>query len=116
MAKKSTEANAAQTPGAEPRSSASTGIASKGAWRALDAGASIVAAMAAPLLTQAVWRSITGKPAPKSARSSEITMAEAILWAAMAGAFAQVIRTVAARSAATYWEHSTGNKPPAKRT
>ena len=117
MAKKKTKATASTadpTLDAQPQAAASAGVTSRGAWRALDAGASILAAMAAPALTKVVWRSVTGKPAPKSARSSEITMAEAILWAALAGAFAQVIRNVAARSAATYWEHSTGSKPPSK--
>lgn len=117
MAKKaSSSTSAATAPEADAPQSAnrSSGITSKSAWRTLDAGASVLAGLAAPALTRVIWRSVTSKPVPKSARSSEITMAEAILWAAMAGAFAQVIRTVAARSAAAYWERSTGNKPPSK--
>ncbi|NLO72445.1 MAG: DUF4235 domain-containing protein, partial [Porphyromonadaceae bacterium] len=59
-----------------------------------------------------VWRAVTGKSAPRNARSAEITMTEAIMWAAIAGALAQVLRTVASRTAANYWERSTGHAPP----
>ena len=65
MAKKKTKATASTadpTLDAQPQAAASAGVTSRGAWRALDAGASILAAMAAPALTKVVWRSVTGKP------------------------------------------------------
>lgn len=92
--------------------SASASVAGKGAWKALDASTAMLAALAAPRLAQIVWRAVTGKSAPKNVRSAEITMTEAIMWAAIAGAFAQVLRTVASRTAANYWERSTGHTPP----
>lgn len=90
----------------------SASVAGKGAWKALDASTAMIAALAAPRLAQIVWRAATGKSAPKNTRSAEITMTEAIIWAAIAGAFAQVLRTVASRTAANYWERSTGHAPP----
>lgn len=91
---------------------ASSSVAGKGAWKALDASTAMIAALAAPRLAQIVWRAVTGKSAPKNIRSAEITMTEAIVWAAIAGAFAQVLRTIASRTAANYWERSTGHAPP----
>ena len=89
-----------------------TGVAGRGTWRAFDASAGIAAGLLAPVLARGIWRVATGRSAPKNARSPEINMTEAILWAALAGALAQVVRVALARSVAKYWEHSTGAPPP----
>lgn len=114
MAKKKThDETSSETPLAEPRGLSPAG---KGAWKALDASAAMLAGLAAPRLAQIIWRTATGKSAPRSTRSTEISMAEALLWAAVAGALAQVLRTAAARAAAAYWERSTGATPPSAKS
>lgn len=88
------------------------GVGSRATWRAVDAGTAMAAAFVAPRATQALWRVVTGRSAPRNIQSSEVNVAEALLWAAVAGALTQLIRTAAARAAASYWERSTGETPP----
>lgn len=92
------------------------GAAGKGAWLALDTGSMIVAGFIAPRLIRLLWQTSTGRTPPTSTRSPEISVWEAIAWAAVAGALTQVIRTGIARAASDYWVRSTGQVPPSLRT
>jgi len=91
-------------------------LAGRSTWRAFDATSAMAAGILAPMAARGIWRVATGRPAPKNARSPEINMTEAILWAALAGALAQVVRVTLARSVAHYWERSTGAPPPQGKT
>ena len=110
MAKKQQKSTQTQSPADPP--SAKPSLAGRGTWRAFDATTGMAAGILAPVIARGIWRVATGRPAPKNARSPEINMTEAILWAALAGALAQVARIVLARSVAHYWERSTGAPPP----
>ena len=84
----------------------------RGAWRALDAGAGLLAASLAPHVSNLAWRAATGRKPPRNTRDPDLSTAEAIAWAAIGGATVQVVRTVARRGAASYWVRSTGGLPP----
>jgi len=84
----------------------------RGAWKTLDASSALLAATAAPLISQLLWRLATGRKAPQNTRNPELGTGEAIAWAAVGGATVQVIRTIIRRSATTYWVKSTGEMPP----
>lgn len=84
----------------------------KGTWKLLDAGSTLAAAAMAPRVSNAVWKSVTGKKPPTSPQHPEVSLVEAITWAAIGGAVVQIVRTVVRRSMATYWVRSTGELPP----
>jgi len=84
----------------------------KGTWKLLDAGSTLAAAAVAPRVSNTVWRAVTGKRPPTSSQHPEVSVAEAIAWAAIGGAVIQIVRTVLRRSVATYWVRSTGDLPP----
>ena len=76
----------------------------------------MVAAAAAMVVTRQVldktWRAATGKPPPTNPEHPDVTVAEALAWAALSGVAVGVARMLAARQAAHYWRRSTGNLPP----
>lgn len=102
-------ADAGTTSTAEAKVSKGRG---RGAWRALDAGAGLLAASLAPHVSNLAWRAVTGRRPPRNTRSPELSTKEAVAWAAIGGATVQIVRTMARRSAANYWLKSTGGLPP----
>ena len=76
----------------------------------------MVAAAAAMVVTRQVldktWRLATGKPPPTNPEHPDVTVAEALAWAALSGVAVGVARMLAARQAANYWRRSTGQLPP----
>jgi hypothetical protein len=103
------KADAGTTSTAEAVVSKSRG---RGAWRALDAGSGLLAATLAPRVSNLAWRAATGRKPPRNTRNPELSTKEAVAWAAIGGATVQIVRTVARRSAASYWVRSTGGLPP----
>ena len=76
----------------------------------------MVAAAAAMVVTRQVldktWRVATGKPPPANPEHPDVTVAEALAWAALSGVAVGVARMLATRQAAAYWRRSTGQLPP----
>lgn len=78
----------------------------------MDRASTIVAALVARKVTETTWRLATGKRPPSNAKHPEVTNAEAITWAILAGAGVELVKVLIRRSTANYWVKSTGNLPP----
>lgn len=57
------------------------------------------------------WKISTGKPPPKNPAHPDVSMGEAVAWAAMSGVAVGLARMLAARMAAEYYRKSTGHLP-----
>ena len=75
----------------------------------------LVATMAATILARkalnATWKLSTGKTPPKNAAHPDVSMGEAITWAAVSGVAVGLARMLASRKAADYYRKSTGHLP-----
>ena len=58
------------------------------------------------------WRAATGKNPPANPADPDVSIAEAVMWAAISGTLIGVARMLAARRAAHYYAKSTGHLPP----
>lgn len=58
------------------------------------------------------WRAATGKNPPANPADPDVSLGEAVLWAAVSGTLIGVARMLATRRAATYYAKSTGHLPP----
>jgi hypothetical protein len=58
------------------------------------------------------WRAATGKNPPANPADPDVSLAEAVMWAALSGTLIGVARMLAARRAAHYYARSTGHLPP----
>jgi hypothetical protein len=74
--------------------------------------ATILAGMAAKTALTTAWRASTGKNPPANPADPDVSIAEAVLWAAVSGTLIGVARMLAARRAAHYYARSTGHLPP----
>lgn len=101
----------AETKSAEKKSK-KQGIAQKRAWKLFDKGSTILAGVVAAQLSSLTWRAATGKKPPTSPRDPEVRLAEAVTWAALAGATIELSKIVISRKAVDYWVRSTGELPP----
>ncbi len=77
---------------------------------------SLVAALGAATIAKkglnTSWRAATGKNPPANPADPEVSIGEALMWAALSGTLIAVARMLAARRAATYYAKSTGHLPP----
>lgn len=77
---------------------------------------SLVAALGAAALVKkglnTSWRAATGKNPPANPADPDVSIAEAVMWAALSGTLIGVARMLAARRAAHYYAKSTGHLPP----
>jgi hypothetical protein len=77
---------------------------------------SLVAALGAAALAKkglnSSWRAATGKNPPANPADPDVSIGEAVLWAAVSGTLIGVARMLAARRAAHYYARSTGHLPP----
>ncbi len=77
---------------------------------------SLVAAVGAAALAKkglnTSWRAATGKNPPANPADPDVSIGEAVLWAAVSGTLIGVARMLAARRAAHYYARSTGHLPP----
>ncbi len=57
------------------------------------------------------WKMATGKNPPTNPEHPDVSMAEALAWAAFSGVAVGVARMLATRKAASYYRRSTGRLP-----
>lgn len=81
-------------------------------WKLYGVLAATAATLAARQLMDRTWRLATGNPPPSNPEHPDVTMAEAVAWAAVSGVAVGVARMLATRKAANYWRRSTGDLPP----
>ncbi|MCD9197660.1 DUF4235 domain-containing protein [Aeromicrobium wangtongii] len=85
---------------------------SKGAWKVMDRGSSLVGGLLAARASAVAWRVVTGHKPPTSGRHPEVSTREAVTWAVVGGGIIELVKVGVRRSAATYWVKSTGQLPP----
>ncbi len=77
---------------------------------------SLVAALGAASVAKkglnSTWRATTGKNPPANPADPDVSLAEAVMWAAVSGTLIGVARMLATRRAAHYYAKSTGHLPP----
>jgi hypothetical protein len=85
---------------------------SRGAWKVMDRGSSVVGGLLAARASAVAWRVVTGHKPPTSGRHPEVSTREAVTWAVVGGGIIELVKVGVRRSAATYWVKSTGQLPP----
>lgn len=77
---------------------------------------SLVAALGAAAMAKkglnTSWRAATGKNPPANPADPDVSIGEAVMWAAVSGTLIGVARMLATRRAAHYYAKSTGHLPP----
>jgi hypothetical protein len=58
------------------------------------------------------WRAATGKNPPANPADPDVSLGEAVMWAAVSGTAIGIARMLATRRAANYYAKSTGHLPP----
>ena len=81
-------------------------------WRLYGMAAAAAAMIVTRQVLDKTWRLATGKPPPANPEHPDVTVAEALAWAALSGVAVGIARMLAARQAAHYWRRSTGQLPP----
>jgi uncharacterized protein DUF4235 len=80
---------------------------------------SLVAGLGAAAVTRKLldhsWKAAAGKNPPENPADPDVSIGEAVLWAAITGAAVALARMVAQRRAASYYHRSTGHLPPGLR-
>lgn len=84
------------------------------AWKLVNLGSGVLAAVAIRKLLAAVWPGPHTPPLNPADR--RIRWREALAWGVASGIGAGVGRVVSKRTAATAWERATGTTPPGLRT
>lgn len=84
-------------------------IANKQALVLVNRTAGIVAAAAATRVSILAWRAFTGKNPPRSTTDPDIDLKEALAWAVVAGALAELTKVAINRAVVHYWTQSTTN-------
>jgi len=86
------------------------------AWKLLSRVTDKASGTAGNKLVDASWRAATGKQPPARPDSPETSMREALAWTVLSTAGVAVVKSLATRRAAEYFERSTGQLPPTLRT
>jgi hypothetical protein len=81
------------------------------AYSLLGLVATVGATMAARKGMSALWKLSTGKEPPMNPEHPDVTMGEAVAWAAASGLAVGLARMLASRKAADYYVRSTGHLP-----
>ncbi len=81
------------------------------AYSLLGLVATVAATMAARKAMTAGWKLSTGKKPPSNPEHPDVSMGEAIAWAAASGVAVGLARMLASRKAADYYRRSTGHLP-----
>jgi hypothetical protein len=81
-------------------------------YSAFSLAAALGAAAVAKKGLNSSWRAATGKNPPANPADPDVSLAEAVMWAALSGTLIGVARMLAARRAAHYYTRSTGHLPP----
>ena len=82
------------------------------AYTLMGLAATLGATMAARKAMTAAWKVSTGKQPPSNPEHPEVSMGEAVAWAAASGVAVGLARMLASRKAADYYLRSTGHLPP----
>ncbi len=98
----------AQQAGATP----TTGLGSKQLWKVYSRGATVLSGVITLKLTQRTWQLATRRKPPNSPDHPDIDAREAIMWAVLSGATAELVKIAVSRKTAQYWVRSTGHLPP----
>lgn len=112
MAKKRKKAEKGTSLTAQAAATPNRKAPSKGAWRVMDRGSSVVGGLLAARASAVAWRVVTGHKPPTSGRHPEVSTREAVTWAIVGGGIIELVKVGVRRSAATYWVKSTGQLPP----
>ena len=81
-------------------------------WTAFSLVSALMAAAVARKALDTGWKAATGKNPPENPADPDVKMAEAVVWAAVTGAFIALARMLAQRRAANYYLRSAGHLPP----
>src|ERR1700710_29749 len=82
------------------------------AYTLLGLAATVGATMAARKAITATWKLSTGKQPPRNPEHPDVSMAEAIAWAAASGVAVGLARMLASQKAADYYRRATRHPPP----
>ncbi len=80
-------------------------------WTLFGLAATVGATIAARKAMTATWKLSTGKQPPTNPEHPDVSMAEAVAWAAASGVAVGLARMLASRKAADYYRRSTGHLP-----
>jgi hypothetical protein len=80
-------------------------------WSVFALAATLVAGLAARKAMTTSWRVATGKNPPQNPAHPDVSMGEAVAWAAASGVAVGLARMLASRKAADYYRKSTGHLP-----
>lgn len=86
------------------------------AWKLLSRITDKLSGAAGNKLVDASWRAATGKQPPAKPESPETSLRESLAWTVANAAGVAVVKSLATRRAAAYFERSTGELPPPLRT
>lgn len=81
-------------------------------WRALSVAFTVASGAVATRLLAVGWKAATGHTPPSKPESPEVGTAEAVAFAALAGALLNVVRVLATRRAAAYYVKRSGGRLP----
>jgi hypothetical protein len=84
----------------------------KRAWKLMDRGATLGAAVLARRLSALTWQTATRRKPPSDTNHPDNDIREVVAWAVVGGAIVELTRAMVHRGAATYWVKSTGQLPP----
>ena len=84
----------------------------KRAWKLMDRGATIGAAVLARRLSALTWQTATRRKPSSDTNNPDNDIREVVAWAVVGGAIVELTRAMVHRGAATYWVKSTGQLPP----
>lgn len=80
-------------------------------WSLMGLAATVGATIAARRAMVVSWKLATGKKPPSNPEHPDVSLAEAIAWAAVSGVAVGLARMLASRKAANYYRRSTGHLP-----
>lgn len=89
------------------------GFAKKYGWKAVTVGLGAAAALVTQRTLEVVWKALRGSTPPKVAADRDSSWVDALSWAAATGVGVGVARLLAVRTAATVWEATLHEPPPA---
>lgn len=85
---------------------------SKRLWKVYSRGSTVLSGVVALRLAETTWRLATRRNAPNKPEHPDVAVREAIVWAVLSGATAELTKIVVSRKTAEYWVRSTGELPP----
>ena len=81
-------------------------------WTAFSLVAGLGSAAVTRMLLDRSWKVAAGKNPPENPADPDVSIGEAVMWAAISGTLIGVARMLASRRAAHYYAKSTGHLPP----